>query len=83
LHVRSTPDVFACELYPVNTVIPPGKVNAVLEVFKRFRLADATVYLRPGSINIINGMIGLDFSCDGSYYIDYREFLDNCKGDYF
>jgi hypothetical protein len=45
------------------------------------RLADAAVYLRPGSINIINGMIGLDFSCDGSCYIDYREFLDNCMGD--
>jgi hypothetical protein len=40
-------------------VIATGKVNAVLEVFRLYRVVGATVYLRPGSSNIINGIIGL------------------------
>ncbi len=39
-------------------------------------LADETIYLRVGSINIINGMIGLTFSCDGSHYMPVAEFLN-------
>jgi hypothetical protein len=27
------------------------------------------------SINLFNGMISLTFSCDGSHYMHYREFL--------
>jgi hypothetical protein len=27
------------------------------------------------SINILNGMISLTFSCDGSHYMRYDEFL--------
>ena len=33
------------------------------------------VYLRSSSLNLINGMVGLTFSCDGSLYINYEEFL--------
>jgi hypothetical protein len=26
-------------------------------------------------LNVVNGMVGLNFSCDGSYYLNYAEFL--------
>ncbi len=29
-----------------------------------------------GSINIMNGMLGLTFSCDGSHYMPVEEFLE-------
>jgi hypothetical protein len=40
------------------------------------RFADETIYLRSASINIMNGMLGLTFSCDGSHYMPISEFLD-------
>ena len=27
-------------------------------------------------MNIFNGMVGLNFSCDGSHYVSWSEFLD-------
>ena len=44
--------------------------------FKALRFADETIYLRSCSINIMNGMLGLTFSCDGSHYMPVEEFLD-------
>jgi len=32
--------------------------------------------LRAGSLNIFNGMVGLNFSCNGSHYMPWAEFLD-------
>ena len=37
---------------------------------------DETIYLRSALLNIYNGMIGLTFSCDGSHYMPWREFLE-------
>jgi hypothetical protein len=48
----------------------------VFNMFRTLRFADETVYLRAGSLNIINGMVGLNFSCDGSHYMRYDEFLE-------
>ena len=56
--------------------ISPGQVKACFEQFKRLRFGDETIYLRSSSINIINGMVGLTFSCDGSHYMPIKEFLD-------
>ena len=44
--------------------------------FRALRFADETIYLRSSSINIMNGMLGLTFSCDGSHYMPVDEFLD-------
>jgi hypothetical protein len=38
-------------------------------------MADDNIYLRMSSINIFNAMISLTFSCDGSHYMRYDEFL--------
>ena len=38
-----------------------------------------TIYLRNASINLVNGMIGMTFSCDGSHYIDHKTFFDKLE----
>jgi hypothetical protein len=54
----------------------PELVRPVLAQFKALRFADETIYLRSGSLNVMNGMVGLTFSCDGSHYMPVDEFLD-------
>ena len=51
----------------------------VLDEFKRLRNTDEQIYLRSGSFNRMSGMIGMNFSCDGSHYIDYEEFFRRLK----
>ncbi len=80
------PDI--CLAYPhrpyhPRAIVPPEQVAEVFEVFKQLRFADENVYLRAGSLNVINGMIGLNFSCDGSHYMRYDEFLDKNTGFWF
>ena len=62
--------------YPERATVSPQQVKAVYALFKRLRYIDDTVYLRSGSINIINAMVGLTFSCDGSHYMTVEEFLN-------
>jgi hypothetical protein len=50
-------------------------LGPVFEQFKKLRFADETLYLRSASINIINGFVALNFSCDGSHYMPVDEFL--------
>lgn len=74
----TAPDI--CLAYPrrpyhERAIVPPGQVREVFEIFKQLRFADENVYLRAGSLNIINGMVGLNFSCDGSHYMRFDEFL--------
>ena len=45
------------------------------EKFKYMRFMDEHLYLKTGSLNIMNGMIGLSFSCDGNHYLSVVEFL--------
>jgi hypothetical protein len=68
--------------YPKRAIVPTNQVMPVLELFRQLRFADDNVYLRAGSLNIINGMVGLNFSCDGSHYMPFDEFLDK-KTDFW
>lgn len=73
------PDI--CLAYPRRpyselATVPDDDIMKIFEYFKQLRFADETIYLRAGSINIINGMISLNFSCDGSHYLPYKEFLE-------
>ncbi len=61
--------------YPEDAAIPPHRVSEVLANFKALRLMDENIYLRSGSLNIFNGIVGLNFSCDGSHYMPWDEFL--------
>ena len=72
------PDVclaFPHEPYPAEALIPKEEVGRVLEALRALRYADETVYLRSASINLFNGMISLTFSCDGSHYMTWDDFL--------
>jgi hypothetical protein len=71
-------DVFHSYLlssYTGEAVIDQRSIMPVLQGFKRLRLKDPQVYLRSGSLNIVNGVVGLNFSCDGSHYMSCNEFL--------
>lgn len=61
--------------YPEKALTPAADIIKVLEQCKALRFADETIYLRSGSLNVMNGMIGLTFSCDGSHYMSVDEFL--------
>ncbi len=61
--------------YPADAQIPQDSIRPILDTFRHLRFADDTIYLRAGSINIFNGIVGLNFSCDGSHYIPFDQFL--------
>ncbi|MHB1531032.1 PDC sensor domain-containing protein [Acidithiobacillus sp.] len=74
----SDPDiclVFPSRPYPNDAAIPRHDIERILSTMQSLRYADQTIYLRMASINIFNGMISLTFSCDGSHYMSYVEFL--------
>ena len=50
-------------------------LGVILDEFKRLRTSDEQIYLRSASVNRFNGMIGMNFSCDGSHYIEHEEFF--------
>jgi hypothetical protein len=62
--------------YPEDAVIPMDGVKEVFRTFKSLRFMDETIYLRAGSLNIYNGMVGLNFSCDGSHYMPWDQLLE-------
>ena len=79
------PDI--CLAYPrreyfERAIVPPERVMEVFELFRRLRFADETIYLRAGSLNVVNGMVALNFSCDGSHYMRWDEFLAK-DGDFW
>lgn len=79
----SDPDTclaFPSQPYPPNALLPAEAIPKVLENLKILRFADDTVYLRSSSINLFNGMISLTFSCDGSHYMTWKDFLDRSMG---
>jgi hypothetical protein len=80
------PDI--CLAYPRQNysklaTVPKAVIAKIFEYFRQLRFADETIYLRSGSINIINGMVSLNFSCDGTHYLPYKEFLDKGMSFWF
>lgn len=74
----SDPDiclVYPPRPYPANISVPQAEIKRILDTLKALRLTDPTFYLRLASINLFNGLISLTFSCDGSHYMPYDEFL--------
>lgn len=61
--------------YPGSALVPVAHIRKVLDGFRALRFMDDMFYLRSGTLNIFNGVVGLTFSCDGSHYIPYDEFL--------
>ena len=74
-------DTEVCLAYPKRpyfkrNVVEKGQICDLFKQFKALRFADETIYLRSGSINLVNGFVGLNFSCDGTHYLTYEDFLD-------
>jgi len=66
--------------YPADADIPAAAVPRILQGFRDLRYMDEIIYLRSGILNIFNGLVGLTFSCDGSHYMPWKEFLDKDIG---
>lgn len=62
--------------YPAEAKVGAEEITLVLDKFKMLRNMDDVIYLRAASLNIINQMVGLNFSCDGSHYMPVGEFLE-------
>jgi len=62
-----------------HAVLTLAEVERILAEFRRLRLTDQTVYLRAGSVNLINGMINMTFSCDGTHYIHHKTFFEKLE----
>jgi len=67
--------IYPHQPYPENSVVPRDKVRPILDSLRDLRFMDEMFYLRAGSLNIFNGMVALTFSCDGSHYLPWDEFL--------
>ncbi|MEE9327029.1 MAG: PDC sensor domain-containing protein [Cocleimonas sp.] len=70
-----------CLAYPKHPYFERNTVPSedIIKIFKQFsalRFADETIYLRSGSLNLVNGFIGLNFSCDGTHYLIHDDFLN-------
>jgi len=61
--------------YPADALVPRDRIRAVLDGLRDLRFMDEMFYLRSGTLNIFNGVVGLTFSCDGSHYLPWDEFL--------
>jgi len=75
----SDPDIclaFKHQKYFDKATVDAKSIELVFQQFKALRFADETIYLRAASLNVVNGMVGLNFSCDGSHYMHYDELLD-------
>lgn len=68
-----------CTIDHLQPVIDIDNTIDILKEFKRLRTTDQTIYLRNGSINRVNGMIGMNFSCDGAHYIDHKTFFEKLE----
>jgi len=74
-------DTEICLAYPnrayfKRNIVPKEDIRKIFKQFSALRFADETVYLRSGSLNLVNGFIGLNFSCDGTHYLVYDDFLN-------
>ena len=64
-----------CNIRHLQPLINEDEINTILTEFRRLRTTDKNIYLRNASINRINGMVGMTFSCDGAHYIDHKTFF--------
>ncbi len=67
--------VYPSRPYPVDAAIPRTEITRILDGMRALRMIDTNIYLRMASINIYNGLVSLTFSCDGTHYMRYDEFL--------
>ncbi len=67
---------FPQHAYFEQAQMPAECIKPVLDMFRQLRFADENIYLRSGALNTVNAMVVLNFSCDGTHYMRFDEFLD-------
>jgi hypothetical protein len=88
VHVKEEfldPDIclaYPCQPYTEEALVPTPEIAKVLAEFKLLRTQDNHIYLRSASLNVVNGLVGLNFSCEGSHYLNYAEFLTHAGNLY-
>lgn len=75
--------VYPPRQYPEDALIPKASIRAILDTLRALRMTDENLYLRVSSLNIFNGTVSLTFSCDGSHYMRYNEFLERGTAFWF
>ena len=88
LNIDELTDPSLCLAFPnrgyfEQAKVPQHKISEVFAQFKKLRFADENIYLRSASLNIVNEKVGLNFSCDGSHYVSYDEFLSKDNSFWF
>jgi hypothetical protein len=86
--VHSIKQLMSSELldqYPVTefngrNVISIEQIPLIFAQLKALRQTDDNTYLHSGSLNIVNGMVGLTFSHDEPRYLSVEEFLNHDLG---
>lgn len=68
--------------YPEQAKVTPSQLGDILKRFSILRLAEGKEYLCSASINVMNGMVGLSFSCDNSQYMSAAVFLERNLSDW-
>ncbi len=66
---------YRCQPYPDCASVPRDSIASIFRMFRDLRFADDIIYLRSGSLNICNGLVSLNFSCDGTHYVRFDELL--------
>ena len=56
--------------------MPESAIGPIFQQLKALRFSDETIYLRNASLNLVKGAVSLNFSCDGTHYLNYRDFLE-------
>jgi len=88
LHIDELIDPSLCLAFPKRKYfdrarVPQKDIGKVFAQFRKLRFADETIYLRSASLNVVNQIVGLNFSCDGSHYVKYHEFLSKDNSFWF
>ena len=88
LNIDELTDAGVCLAFPKRKYfgkakVPREDVSRVFSQFKKLRFADDTIYLRSASLNIVNTIVGLNFSCDGTHYVPHDSFLEKDNSFWF
>ncbi|MEA1890323.1 MAG: PDC sensor domain-containing protein [Pseudomonadota bacterium] len=75
--------IFGTDLYPPEAIVSADQIPSIFQRFRDLRMADDIIYLRSASLNIINNLVSLTFSCDGTYYMSADDFLSRPESFWF
>ena len=68
--------------YPEEAKVSKEQISLIFSRFQEMRFMDDNLYLKTASLNIMNGSVGLSFSCDGNHYLSAGDFLENFDKKY-